>query len=149
MKIWTLVVDVDLDTGLVDDLVDGLAAAADDVADLVGVDGEGHDLGRPFAQFRTRTGKDGEHLVEDEESALTRLFERLGQDLFVDALDLDVHLDGGDAFGGACHLEVHVAEEVLKTLNVAENSHSVVVGVLDETHRNARDGRLDGHALRP
>ena len=45
------VVDVDLDTGLVDDLVDGLAAAADDVADLVGIDGEGHDLGRPLAEL--------------------------------------------------------------------------------------------------
>ena len=38
------IVDIDLDARLVDDLVDRLAAAADNVSDLVGVDIEGDDL---------------------------------------------------------------------------------------------------------
>ena len=33
-----VVLDVDRDAGLVDDALDGLAAGADDVADLVGLD---------------------------------------------------------------------------------------------------------------
>ena len=58
------VVDVDLDSGLVDDLVDGLAAAADDVADLIGIDEEGDDLGCPLAEDLAGSGKDGEHILE-------------------------------------------------------------------------------------
>ena len=39
-------------------------------------------------------------------------------DLFGDAGDLDVHLQGGDALLGAGHLEVHVAEMILVAENV-------------------------------
>ena len=41
-------------------------------------------------------------------------------------------------------LEVHVAEVVLGTLDVGEDD--VVVALLDETHRDAGDRRLDRHA---
>ena len=44
-----VVLDVDLDAGIGDDLVDDLSAGADDFADLIGIDGEGDDLGRLLA----------------------------------------------------------------------------------------------------
>ena len=61
-----------------------------------------------------------------------------------DAGDLDVHLQRGDAVGGAGDLEVHVAEVILGALDVGQ--HDVVVALLDQAHRDARDRRLDRHA---
>ncbi len=48
--------------------------------------------------------------------------ERLGHDLGGDALDLDVHLQGGDALDGAGDLEVHVAQVVFGAQDVGEDA---------------------------
>ena len=77
-------------------------------------------------------------------AGLARLLERLGEDLEGDARDLDVHLERGDALGGAGDLEVHVAEVVLDAGDVGE--HDVVVALLDETHRGAGHRSADLHA---
>ena len=61
------------------------------------------------------------HLTEDAGSALLGL-EQACLLLKGQAFDLDVHLAGGDALGGAGHLEVHVAEVVLVTEDVAQDS---------------------------
>jgi hypothetical protein len=44
----------------------------------------------------------------------------VADDLHGQAVVLQVHLDGGDAFLGAGHLEVHLAVEVLHALDVDE-----------------------------
>ena len=62
------------------------------------------------------------------------------------ALDLDIHLDGGDALTGTGHLEVHVAQEVLEALDVGEHGDVAGVHVLDEAHGHAGHHLLDGHA---
>ena len=46
-------------------------------------------------------------------------------DLLGDALDLDVHLQGGHAVGGAGHLEVHVAEVILVAEDVGQHGETV------------------------
>ena len=141
-----VVFDVDLDARLFDDLVDDLAAAADDLADLVGIDGEGDDLGRVFRQLCAGFGQHFEHLVEDELPALVRLGDGAAEDVFGNALDLDIHLDGGDALFGAGDLEVHVAQEVFEALDIGEDGDAVAVGVFNEAHGATRDGCLDGDA---
>src|SRR5260370_32033243 len=57
------------------------------------------------------------------------------------ATDLVVHLDRGDAVGGARDLEVHVAEMVLVAEDVGK--HAYLIALLDETHRDSSDRRLD------
>ncbi len=57
------------------------------------------------------------------------------------ALDLDVHLQGGDAVPRAGDLEVHVAEVVLDSLDVGQ--HRELAFASDEAHGDARDRRLD------
>jgi hypothetical protein len=47
-----------------------------------------------------RLGQRLEHLAEDVQAALAGLLERVLEDLAGQALDLDVHLQGGDAVGG-------------------------------------------------
>ena len=63
-----------------------------------------------------------------------------------DAADLDVHLQRGDAVGGAGDLEVHVAVVVLGAGDVGE--HGVLAGLLvhHQAHRDAGHRRLERHA---
>ena len=61
------------------------------------------------------------HLVEDEQPGLAGLRERFLHDLEGEARCLDVHLDAGDALGGARDLEVHVAQRVFDALDVGQD----------------------------
>ena len=115
-----VVLDVDLGARLRDDGVDDFALLADDITDLFGVDLEGDDAGRVLRKFGRDFGHAFEHLGEDELPALVGLLDRGVHDLFGDALDLDVHLDGGDAVNGTRDLEVHIAEEVFQPLDVGK-----------------------------
>ena len=137
-------VDVDVDAGLVDDLLDDFAAGADDVADLVDLDLDGLDARCVRGEISGRLVDALEHLAEDEGAAALGLLQGGGQDLAGEAVDLDVHLDGGDAFGRAGDLEVHVAEGVFHALDIREDR--VLIPFFDETHSDAGDGALDGHA---
>ena len=65
-------------------------------------------------------------------------------DLLGDALDLDVHLQRGDAAIGAGDLEVHVTQVIFVTEDVGQ--HREAVAFLDEAHRDAREVRLQRHA---
>ena len=76
--------------------------------------------------------------------AVLRLVERVLHDLPGDAVDLDVHLQRGDAVARAGHLEVHVAEVIFVTEDVGE--HLELAAFLHEAHGHAGDRRLDRHA---
>src|ERR1700736_2256878 len=140
----SIVLDIDLGAGLFGDLANHLASWADDVADLVGVDLDGGDAWRVGAHLAAGARQHGQHLVEHEEPRHTSLLQCLGQDLVRQALDLDVHLQGGDSVLGAGHLEVHIAQVVFDALDVGE--HRGLALTHDEAHRDARDRRLDRDA---
>lgn len=57
---------------------------------------------------------------------------------------LVVHLQGGDALGGAGDLKVHVTQEVLETLDVGQD-HGLAL-LLDQAHGDTGDRALNGHA---
>ena len=132
-----VLLDVDLDVVLRLEPADRLAALADHHADELGVDLDRRDPRRMVGELRARLGDRLDHAVEDELAGLPRLLERVSHDLLRDAGDLDVHLQRGDARGGAGDLEVHVAEVVLRALDVGEDD--VVVALLDEAHGDAGD----------
>ena len=83
------------------------------------------------------------HQVQDVHAPLARLRQRHGHDFLGDALDLDVHLQGGNAAVGAGDLEVHIAQVILVAEDVRE--HGEAVAFLDQTHRDPRDVRLGRH----
>jgi hypothetical protein len=66
-------------------------------------------------------GQDANHLVEDLEPGVERLGQAAPDDRLVDALDLDVHLEGGDPVPGAGDLEVHVTEGVFLAQDVGQH----------------------------
>src|SRR5450759_160226 len=57
----------------------------------------------------------------DISSRAEGLLEPLSDDPLGDALDLDVHLEGGDAFRGPGDLEVHVADRILLAEDVGQD----------------------------
>ena len=134
--------DVDLRARLFLDLADRLAAWADDRADLFGVD-----LDRLDARRERRTGRAVARRCVSSILSMMNMRPSLAcaraflHDLQRDALDLDVHLQRGDAIRRARDLEVHVAQRVFHALNVGEDG--VVAGGFavagDQAHRHARD----------
>ena len=73
------------------------------------------------------------------------LLQRLTQKLLGQSINFHVHLQGVDALFGTGNLEVHVAEEVLDALNVAEDGILPIGVIGDQAHRNTGHGRLEGH----
>ena len=142
-----VVVDVDLCAGIGADLLDGLAAGADDLADLVDGDDHGDHLGRVLGDLGTRLCDAGQHdLLEDLKARLAAALERIGDDFHRQALVLEVHLDRGNALGGTGNLEVHLAVEVLNALNVGEGSPLAGLLIGDQAAGDACDRALDGNA---
>ena len=84
------------------------------------------------------------HLPEDELAGDLRLRQRVAHDVERHARDLDVHLERGDSVLRAGDLEVHVAEMVLDARDIGEDD--VVITLLDQAHRDTRDGVLDRYA---
>ena len=56
---------------------------------------------------------------------------------FVNAFDLDVHLNAGDAVFGARDFEIHIAEVIFVTEDVGEDRDARAF--LDQAHRDTRD----------
>src|SRR5690606_1161131 len=134
-----VVLDVDRGARRLLDAADRLALGPDDLADLGRVDLDGDDPRSIRREFRTRLGDRLLHLVQDVQTRPVRPLQRLTHDLVVQPLDLDVHLDRGDPFAGARHLEVHVTERVLEPENVGE--YRDPIALLDQAHRDAGTGR--------
>ena len=73
---------------------------------------------------RAGLGQDLGHLVEDRQAGREGLLEAVADDRLADALDLDVHLQGGDAVPRAGHLEVHVTDRVLLAEDVGQDDEA-------------------------
>uniref|UniRef100_A0A0N4ZCV4 NAD-specific glutamate dehydrogenase n=1 Tax=Parastrongyloides trichosuri TaxID=131310 RepID=A0A0N4ZCV4_PARTI len=139
-----VIADVDLGAGLFDDLADHLAARTDHFTDLVGRDLHGFDLGSVLAQLGARGVHGLRHFVEDVEATGRSLRQSLFHDLFGDAVDLDVHLQAGDAFRGTGYLEIHIAEVIFVTQDVGQNCEALAF--LDQAHGDTGNRRLHRHA---
>ena len=104
---------------------------------------QGEDARSVLREVLAGFGQHGDHLVEDEQAAAARLFERFLHDGGGDVRHLDVHLQGGDAFLGAGDLEVHVAVVIFGAGDVGEDG--VVVAFLHQAHGDARHRSRNRH----
>ena len=110
-----IVGNINFGIGLFGNFTDNLTAGTDDVADLVGRNLDGDDTRSGAARGVTRLGDHIEHLLQDEGATLLGLLQGAGQDVEGEAGRLVVHLQGGNALGGAGDLKVHVAQMVFIT----------------------------------
>src|SRR5882672_8100565 len=138
------VVHIDLGARLLLDPADRLALGPDQVADLFGADLHRDDPRRVLGELRARRRDRLLHDVEDVQPGLLGFLQGFADDLEIEPLDLDVHLDRGDPFARPGDLEVHVAQVLLAAEDVRQDRDALAF--LDETHRDARAGGLDRHA---
>src|SRR5438445_9670714 len=133
------IVDVDLGARLLLNAADRLALRADEIADFVGTDLNGDDARRVLRELRARMGHRLLHDIEDVHPCLAGLLQRLADDTPIQPLDLDVHLDRGDALPRAGDLEVHVAGMIFGAVGVGEDGAAAALRT--QTHVDDRAGR--------
>ncbi len=129
--------------GLLNTLDDFSARANDSTDELLGNE-HGDDAGHVGLVVLAGCGNGLVDDAEDVETTVAGLHKGLFEDFIAEAVALDVHLGGGDAVLGAGHLEVHVAEVVLVTENIAEDG--IFRAVRDKAHGDAGNGLLHLHA---
>ena len=139
-----IVLDINLDAGSLDDGTDGFPARSDDIPNLVGADLYGKDSRRIGRDILPGLGKSLEHLAENKQPRLARLLQSLGHDRRSDPLHLDVHLQGGNPAAGSGHLEIHVAEMILRPGNVSEDG--ILVAFHHQTHGDSGHRSLEGNS---
>ena len=61
-------------------------------------------------------------------------------------MDLNIHLNGSDTISSTCHLEIHVSEEVFKTLNISKQYKILISLTRYQTTGDTGNHLLDGHA---
>ncbi|MNW47842.1 hypothetical protein D3C74_251860 [compost metagenome] len=143
-KYAAVLFDIDFHAGFFDDLVDDLAACPDDIADLVRIDVHDNDLRRVRRQMLLRLLNALHHFGQDKHPTFSGLFQSIGQNLPVDSVDLDIHLNSRNAFRSACYFEVHVAEMIFHPLNVSQDRH--VLAVFNQTHSHPGNRSFDRNA---
>src|SRR5262249_10672954 len=123
--------DLDVVVGL--EAADGLAALADDHADLLGVDAQGGDARGPRRELLARLRDRLRHLPQDVVAAGLRLGEGVAHDVAGHAADLYVRLTRLDALPRAVVLKFEVPEVPLAPRAAGEDD--VVGAALKRPHR--------------
>src|ERR1051326_740349 len=138
-----VVSNIDLRAGLFNQRTNDFTAWSNDVANLVGIDLNLDDAWCKRGDLLARLSERLLHHTQDVETSFLRLLQSLGHDLSVDAGDLDVHLQSGDAVARARDFEVHVAIVIFSARDVGQDR--VLVAFHHESHRHASDRRFEGH----
>ena len=140
----SIVLDIDLDAGLLDDSADDLAAGSDDVSDLVGRNLQGVDARRVLRHGGPRLRDRLVHLVENEQPAPARLLQSFLHEGRGHVGDLDVHLQRRNARARAGHFEIHIAVMILGAGDVGQDG--VLIAFLHQAHGHAAHVRRQRHA---
>src|SRR4051794_27861325 len=137
-----VVLDRQAGAGVVLDLVDHLALGADDLPDLVDRHLDDDDPWRVERHLLGGVDRLGHHL-EDRQSGVLGLVQRLAEHLGRNPVELGVELERGDELAGAGDLEVHVTEGVLGAEDVCQRDvlRLAVDLARDQAHCDAGDGR--------
>ena len=129
--------DIDLDLVSLLQPTHGLAARPDNLADFFRVHAHCQNARRVRAELLPRFRQDFQHLFHDVQPPQTSLLQRDAQNLEVQPLDLQVHLQGGDTMLGAGDFEIHIPQIIFDALNVGQHRVGPALLILDQAHCNA------------
>src|SRR5690554_5347201 len=139
-----IIIDIDVGASRFGQGTNGRTALTNNVTDLLGVDLDGQQRRRIFAQLITGLRHGLGHFTKNMQTAFTGLVQRRLHDFFVNAFDLDIHLQRGDAISGTGHFKVHVAQVIFIAKNVGENGKALAF--LDQTHSNTSNWCFNRYA---
>ena len=143
-KYATGIIDINLSAGFVNNLLDHLAARSDNLSNLIRIYMDSSNLRSILGQLFARFADAFHHFAHDEFTAAFSLCQSLGEDILVDTVNLNIHLDSSNTFFGTCNLEVHIAQSILQTLDISQNSE--VFAILNKAHSNAGNRSLNRNA---
>ena len=137
--------DGDGGSGLSLNALNDFTAGSDDTANEVLWNFKTHHFRSVGLQLNANVGHGLKHFAEDVCAAFAGLIQGLLHDFEAQALNFDVHLARGDAVGSTRYLEVHVAEVVFVTQDVAQYGELARFGVGDEAHCDSAHRTGDGN----
>ena len=134
------VFNVDLGVRAFCDALDCATSRANHCADQFWIDSEAQQA-RGMGREGSSGSVDGfQHLLEDVDPGRAGLIDSFCNGFDRKAGDLHVHLQGRDAIFCSSHLEVHITEEVLDSLDVSEDANLSIF--LDQAHGGSADWSL-------
>src|SRR5690554_4487359 len=139
----TVVINIDGRTSLFGDGTDGCTTLTNYITDLLRINFHGDHLRRFLGQFGTRSRDHLVHFTQDMETGLMGFFQGYFHDFLGDTLDLDIHLQGGDTVCGTGHFEVHIAQVILVTQDIGQNSE--LVAFFHQSHGDTGYRSLQGN----
>ncbi|MNI66812.1 hypothetical protein D3C73_1224030 [compost metagenome] len=81
------------------------------------------------------------HFRQNEHASFSSLFKRVSQNLTINSVNFNIHLDRCHTFGGSGNFKVHIAKMILHTLNVRQNGY--MFSIFNQTHSNTGNRRFD------
>ena len=141
------IADIDLYTCTLDNSIDGFSSLTNHITDLLRVDLDLDDLRSVFIYIVTRLCNTFFHnLCKNVFSCLfcsadSFLYDRSGK-----SVDFNIHLDGSDTLMSSGYLEVHISEEVFKSLDICENNVIIICIACYQTTGNSSYRFADRHS---
>ena len=127
--------------GFFDDCADYPTTRTDHQPDLLYRYLDSNHLGSVGAHLLARLRDGLAHLIKDEQPSYSGLLQRFAKHLGGKAGEFDVHLEGVYALGGSGDFEIHVAQEIFDTLNIAKDG-VLTIGIGNQAHGYSGHRRL-------
>ena len=140
----TGIININFSTGFFNNLLNGFAAGANYLANFIRVNIDSSNLRSIFGKFSTRSINASHHFAHNEFTTTFSLCQCLSEDIFVDAINLNIHLNCGNTFVGTSNLKVHIAQSIFQALDVSQDGE--VFAVFNETHSYAGNRSFNGNA---
>ena len=123
----TFVCDINLNTCTLNDRVDSLSSLTYNITDLLRIDLNLDDLRSIFSYRCTWSCNTFLHnFCQDIFSCFFCTSDCFFYDRSCQSMDLDIHLDCCDTVMSSGYLEVHISEEVFKSLDICENNVIII-----------------------
>ena len=140
----TVFFNVNLTVAFSTDFLNNFTLFTDNVTDFFNVNLSCEELGGISGKLSSGLGNNGKHnFIKDVHTSFVCFLESFFDDFGSKTVYLKVHLNSSDTFLSTCNLEVHIAEEVLKTLNVNHCHETVAFG--NKTAGDTCNGSFNGN----
>ena len=133
----TIIGNINLNTRLINNLVDDLTLGADNITNLLRINHNLLNLRCIFTNFLTWFSNGwSQHFIDNIFSRLFCPANSFFNNRTSQTVNLDIHLNGSDTVMGTGYFKVHIAKEVFKALNICQYNIVVICISGNKSGRN-------------